>query len=182
MNFIDTHKDRWHLLGGEDGPAACIDPSPYLLLTVAQWHAFRAQWPAGMKVGVSIGNDADVEDIAADLPLIDLVALNFPKWVDGRAYSQAHLLRARYRFAGEVRATGEVLVDMLPLLQRSGFDSVVLRADQSQDAARRALTFFPGHYQADTTDPLPLFAKPLGTGDALARTAIKEFVNEGASI
>ena len=50
------------------------------------------------------------------------------------------------------------------------------------EAARRALTFFPGHYQADTTDPLPLFAKPPGTGDALARAAIKEFVNEGASI
>ena len=64
----------------------------------------------------------------------------FPKWADGRAYSQARLLRARYRFAGEIRATGEVLVDMLPLLARTGFDAVALRADQSQEFAERALS------------------------------------------
>ena len=182
MKFIDTHKDRWHALGGEDGPAACINPVPNLLLSVEQWHAFRAQWPAGMPVGVALANDAGVKEIAADLPRLSLVALNFPKWVDGRAYSQAHTLRSRYRFEGEVRATGEVLVDMVLLLKRNGFDAAVLRADQSLDAAHRALTFFPGHYQGDVPDPLPLFGKPPGTADALARAAVNEFVNEGASI
>ena len=181
MKFIDPHKDQWHALGGEDGPAAYINPTPYLLLTVEQWHAFRSQWPAGMPAGVKLANDAEVKDIAADLPRLALVALNFPKWVDGRAYSQAHTLRARYRFAGEVRATGEVLVDMVPLLARTGFDAAQLRADQSLDAAHRALTFFPGHYQGDVADPLPLFAKPPGTGDALVH-AQHDFVNAGASI
>ena len=130
MKFIDPHKDQWHALGGEDGPAACINPAPHLLLGVEQWHAFRAQWPAGMPVGVVLANDAEVKEIAADLPRLSLIALNFPKWVDGRAYSQAHTLRARYRYAGEVRATGEVLVDMVLLLQRTGFDAAMLRADQ----------------------------------------------------
>jgi len=69
--------------------------------------------------------------------------LQFPKWVDGRAYTQARLLRRRYRFAGEVRAIGDVLVDMVLLLQRTGFDAAVLRRDQSLDAADRALMFFP---------------------------------------
>ena len=182
MKFIDSHKDRWHALGGEDGPAACINPIPYLLLSVEQWHAFRAQWPPGMPVGVALANDAEVKEIAADLPRLSLVALNFPKWVDGRAYSQAHTLRSRHRFEGEVRATGEVLVDMVLLLKRNGFDAAVLRADQSLDTAHRALTFFPGHYQGDVADPLPLFGKPPGAGDALARAAVREFVNEGASI
>ena len=182
MKFIESHKDRWCALGGEDGPAVCINPVPHLLLDVAQWHAFRAQWPAGMPVGVIVGNDADVEDIAADVPRLGLVVLRFPKWIDGRAYSQAHLLRSRYRFDGEVRATGEVLVDMLPLLQRSGFTSVQLRADQSLDAARRALGFFPGYYQGSVNDPLPLFAKPPGTAEALAHTLAREFVGDGASI
>ena len=182
MKFIDSHKDRWHALGGEDGPAACINPIPYLLLSVEQWHAFRAQWPPGMPVGVVLANDAEVKEIAADLPRLSLVALNFPKWVDGRAYSQAHTLRSRHRFEGEVRAIGEVLVDMALLLKRNGFDAAVLRADQSLDAAHRALTFFPGHDQGDVADPLPLFGKPPGTGDALARAAVREFVNEGASI
>ena len=182
MKFIDTHKDHWHALGGEDGPAACINPAPYLLLDVEQWHAFRAHWPAGMPVGVALANDAEVKELAADLPRLALVVLNFPKWVDGRAYSQAHTLRARYRFSGEVRASGDVLVDMVPLLARTGFDAAVLRADQSLDAAHRALTFFPGHYQGDAADPLPLFAKPPGTADALARAYQNEFVNAGASI
>ena len=181
MKFIDPHKDQWHVPGGEDGPAACIDPRPNLLLTVGQWHAFRAQWPAGIPVGVILANDADVRGIAADLPRLSLVQLSFPQWVDGRAYSQAHTLRMRHRFKGEVRATGEVLVDMVPLLARTGFDAAVLRADQSLDAAHRALSFFPGHYQGGVEDPLPLFAKPPGTGDALAR-AHDEFLNAGASI
>ena len=182
MKFIDPHKDRWHALGGEDGPAACINPVPYLLLSVEQWHAFRAQWPAGMPVGVTLANDAEVKEIAEDLPRLALVALNFPKWVDGRAYSQAHTLRSRYRFAGEVRATGEVLVDMVLLLKRTGFDAAVLRADQSLEAAHRALTFFPGHYQGDVADPLPLFAKPPGTAEALVRAQRDEFLNAGAAI
>ena len=182
MKFIDSHKDRWHALGGEDGPAACINPIPYLLLSVEQWHAFRAQWPPGMPVGVVLANDAEVKEIAADLPRLSLVALNFPKWVDGRAYSQAHTLRSRHRFEGEVRAIGEVLVDMALLLKRNGFDAAVLRADQSLDAAHRALTFFPGHYQGDVADPLPLFGKPPGTADALALAPAQEFVSEGASI
>ncbi len=109
MKFIDHHHDRWHALGGEDGPPVSINPDPYLLLDLTQWHAVRAQWPAGVPVGLKLGNDQDVEDIAADLPRFALVALHFPKWVDGRAYSQARLLRSRYRFAGEVRATGDVL-------------------------------------------------------------------------
>ena len=51
MKFIDPYKDRWHPLGGEDGPPVSITPDPYLLLDLAQWHAVRAQWPAGVPVG-----------------------------------------------------------------------------------------------------------------------------------
>ena len=181
MKFINLHKDPWRALGGEDGPAAYIDPRPHLLLSVEQWHAFRAQWPAGMPVGVMLANDAEVKEIAADLARLALVQLSFPKWMDGRAYSQAHTLRMRYRFKGEIRATGEALVDMVLLMARTGFDAVVLRADQSLDAAHRALSFFPGYYQGGVEDPLPLFAKPPGTADALVK-AQEEFLNAGASI
>ena len=75
------------------------------------------------------------------------VALQFPKWTDGRAYSQAVLLRGRLRYAGEIRAVGDVMADMLPLLRRCGFDSVQLRADQRLESAQRALGFFDTHYQ-----------------------------------
>ncbi len=178
MKFIDTTRDRWHTISGEDGPMVTLTPAPYSLLTLAQWHGVRSAWPAGMQVGVLFPNDAEIEELADDLPRLSLVALHFPKWVDGRAYSQAHLLRARYRFGGEVRASGEVLVDMMPLLQRTGFDAVTLRADQSLDAAERALRFFPGHYQGDVRDPRPLFARP----PAEQHNNVADFVSEGAAI
>ena len=156
MKFIDRSKDSWLLLPDSE----IAGPAPHRLLTLVQWQAVRDAWPADVPVGVLLPNTADVEDLAADLPRIALVALEFPKWVDGRAYSRAHVLRARLRYAGEIRATGEVLVDMMPLLQRCGVDAVVLREGERQASAERALGFFPaGHYQGDVLQPNPLFAR-----------------------
>ena len=178
MKFIDKTKDAWHTVTGEDGPMVTLTPQPHCLLSVAQWHGVRSTWPENVPVGVSVANDSDIEDLADDLPRFALIALQFPKWTDGRAYSQARLLRSRYRYAGEVRATGEVLVDMLPLLQRTGFDSVVLRGDQSLEAAERALSFFPAFYQGDLKNPRPLFAR----SPEEAKAAAQEFLHGGASI
>jgi uncharacterized protein (DUF934 family) len=156
MKFIQRSTDAWLLLPDSE----IAGPAPHRLLTLVQWEAVREAWPTDVPVGVLLPNTTDVEDLAADLPRIALVALEFPKWVDGRAYSQAHVLRARLRYAGEIRATGEVLVDMMPLLQRSGFDAVVLREGERQASAERALTFFPaGHYQGDVLQPQPHFAR-----------------------
>jgi len=156
MKFIDTTKDRWHTVTGEDGPMVTVTHAPYSLLTLSQRLGVRAHWPQDMPVGVIYPNDADIEELEVDLPRISLVVLQFPKWVDGRAYSQAHILRSRYRY------TGEALVDMVSLMQRSGFNAVALRADQSRDAAERALRFFPGDYQGDVNERSPLFARPAG--------------------
>ena len=156
MKFIDKHTDAWLLLPDSE----IAGPAPHRLLTLTQWDAVRDAWCADVPVGVLLPNTADVEALAADLPRIALVALEFPKWVDGRAYSQAHVLRARLRYAGEIRAIGEVLVDMMPLLQRCGVDAVVLREGERQSSAERALTFFPaGHYQGDVLQPSPKFAR-----------------------
>jgi len=181
MKFIDARdkpRDPWHTIDGDDGPMVTLTPAPFSLLTLLQWRGVRSHWPDGMPVGVLLANDVEVSEIAADLPRLALVALQFPKWIDGRAYSQGRLLRSRYRYTGQVRAVGEVLVDMMPLLQRTGFDAVVMRADQSVDAAERALGFFNGHYQGDALDNRPLFALPPGASNAHE----PEFVNAGASI
>ena len=163
MKFIDAHdkpRDPWHTIDGDDGPMVTLTPMPFSLLTLLQWRGVRSHWPEGMPVGVLLANDVEVSEIAADLPRLALVALEFPRWVDGRAYSQAHVLRARLRYAGEIRATGEVLVDMMPLLQRTGFTAVVLREGEHQASAERALGFFAaGHYQGDVVQPLPAFAR-----------------------
>jgi len=166
MQFIDTHHDQWHTVGGEDGPMSHPPIKSNSLLTLGQWHAVREQWPAKgsdayKPVGVILSNDHDVEVLEADLAKLALVVLQFPKWTDGRAYSQAHILRSRYRFGGEIRATGDVLVDMMPLLQRCGFNAVALRGDQDRGVAERQLGFFAarGHYQGDVVATQPVFGR-----------------------
>ena len=101
--------------------------------------------PAGT---LTLANTEDVLTRAQDIRGHAAVALQFPKWTDGRAYSQAVLLRSRLGFAGEIHATGDVMADMLPLLRRCGFDAVQLRADQRLESAQQALGFFAAHYQA----------------------------------
>jgi uncharacterized protein (DUF934 family) len=176
MKFIEIPHDPWHTVGGEDGPAPHPIAKDHQLLTLEQWHAVRDTWPAGLVTGVIVANTVDIETLEADLPRLALLVLQFPKWVDGRAYSQARLLRSRYRFQGEIRASGDVLVDMLPLLQRTGFDAVALRRDQSREAAERALGFFAGHYQGDTQDNHPLFNR------SVAHNRQPAFNQEGAAI
>jgi uncharacterized protein (DUF934 family) len=129
------------------------------LLPWALWPVLRERWPRDARVGVALPNTVDVTLLRTELPRWSLVALQFPKWTDGRAYSQARLLRARLGYAGQIRAIGEVLVDMLPLLERSGFDAARLREDQSVDAARRALGHFAGYYQGDANNARPRFLR-----------------------
>ena len=161
MQFIQASQDLWHADVGEDGPQPHPPVRAHSLLTLEQWHAVRDNWPVSVPAGISLANTVDIEGLADDLTRFGLVVLHFPKWVDGRAYTQARLLRARYRFAGQVRATGDVLVDMVPLLARTGFSQVQLRADQKPAVAERALCFFAGHYQGDVLQPKPAFARDL---------------------
>lgn len=176
MKFIDPQQDRWHLATGEDGPLPHPSPSDQLLLTLEQWHAVRSHWSeqatTGKRLGLQLNNDADVEALKPDLSRLALITLSFPKWTDGRAYTQARLLRARLGYQGEIRATGEVLVDMLPLLQRTGFDAVQLRAGQRLASAERALRFFAAHYQGDVREARPVFRRQADAANtAAAETA-----------
>lgn len=92
-------------------------------------------------------NTEDVLAHAEALRAQSSLVLQFPKWTDGRAYSQAVLLRGRVQFKGELIATGDVLADMLPLLRRCGFDAVQLQAGQREETAQRALGFITTPYQ-----------------------------------
>lgn len=80
-------------------------------------------------VAVAIGNHQSPLQIAEDLEAIDAVFLTFPAYTDGRAYSQARLLRQRYGYAGEIRATGNVLRDQYAFMQRCGFDAFEVADD-----------------------------------------------------
>ena len=109
--------------------------------------------------GIEIANDTDPRDVS--LTDVDRIDLHFPKFTDGRAFSQAFLLSRRLGFKGEIRATGDVLVDQLAQMERSGFTSAVLRADQPLDVAQRVLSSYPGYdvgkYQGDAVQVKPHF-------------------------
>ncbi|MGI9218159.1 MAG: DUF934 domain-containing protein [Hydrogenophaga sp.] len=105
---------------------------------------------------LTLANDADPRD--ASLDGVHTVQLQFPSFADGRAFSQAFLLRRRLGFAGQIRAIGDVLIDQLAQMQRSGFTQAVLRADQSVDHGRQLLAQYDAYYQGDAVDVKPHFA------------------------
>ncbi len=105
---------------------------------------------------LTLANDADPRNAALDG--VHTVVLQFPAFTDGRAFSQAFLLRRRLGFAGQIRAVGDVLIDQLVQMQRSGFTQAVLRADQSVEHGRQLLAQYDAFYQGDAVDTRPHFA------------------------
>jgi uncharacterized protein (DUF934 family) len=105
---------------------------------------------------LTLPNDADPRE--ASLDGIHTVQLQFPSFTDGRAFSQAFLLRRRLGFTGQIRAIGDVLIDQLAQMQRSGFTQAVLRADQNIGHGQKLLAQYDAFYQGDAVDTRPHFA------------------------
>jgi len=111
------------------------------------------------RLGVRVEPEDDVQAVAKLLTKVSLVAINFPKFGDGRGYSKARLLRERFGYQGELRAVGEVLADQLQYMLRCGFDSFALAEGKDVAAAIRAMQDFTITYQAATDDPRPLYRR-----------------------
>ena len=118
----------------------------------------------GRRIGLSLANTVDVHTIANLLPRVETVVLHFPKFTDGRAYSQARILRERLNYKGELRATGQVLPDQLAIMIRCGFDAFVLAKGDPVDAWQRAKTTFSGSYQPAADDRRPAFIRRRNQG------------------
>jgi len=103
------------------------------------------------------GDDPGV--LAASLGRLKVVAVNFPKFGDGRGYSIARLLRERYGYRGELRAIGEVARDHLYFMAQCGFDAFQLRAGEDPQQALAAFNDFSEAYQASVARPRPLFRR-----------------------
>ena len=113
--------------------------------------------PEGQKDQIFLANDADPR--ALDLAGVTRIDLHFPKFTDGRAYSQAFLLRRRLGFTGEIRATGDLLIDQLVHMARCGFDVAVLKEGVDAADAQRQFERFSGFYQGDAVETQPHFAQ-----------------------
>jgi uncharacterized protein (DUF934 family) len=125
-------------------------PADVAVIVSAAWlvSAAPAQIESrGAPLGVSWPNDKPESELAPFLLKLSLVALEFPVFRDGRAYTQARQLRERYGFKGEIRATGDVLRDQFFFMVRSGFDAFEVKKDADADAFAKALHEFTLRYQ-----------------------------------
>jgi len=126
-------QDSWrHIDEGEDAP-----PSGRVILPLEWWLSERAIFDQSTApIGVLLEPDADLALIGADIGRFALIALRFPSFADGRAFSQGASLRETFGFAGDLRATGDVLIDQIPLMIRCGFTSFEIANAATEKALR----------------------------------------------
>lgn len=148
-------EDNWQHIDQIDVDQSLPDGD--VIIPFSYWQANRvALLNRNSGLGICIGGDVETEEIAGDLGHFSLIALEFPKFNDGRSYSHARLLRDRYGFKGELRAVGDVLRDQLFFMKRCGIDSFELRKDKDIEDALNAFSEFSVKYQpaADTAEPV----------------------------
>jgi len=144
-----------------------------IIVDLERWQAARQELIArNGRLGIRLKNDQPPALIAEDLAHFDLIALEFPVFKDGRAFSHARLLRERHGFGGELRAVGQVLRDQLVFMRRCGFDSLEVADEKVLDAWRRAKREISVFYQP-ATDRRPWVAN-LRHGRELPKTPAHE--------
>ena len=122
--------DRWTTVSDDDG----LPSSGAIIVSYARWCADRPTLLVhDGALGIRLGSDQPPELIADDLGRLDVIALEFPAFTDGRAYSYARLLRERHEFDGEIRAVGNVLRDQLMFMVRCGFDAFEIAASETAE-------------------------------------------------
>lgn len=151
-------EDNWQLL--ERSADGALPAQGDIIVPLALWQSAREGLLAHPgRLGLWLDSSEGAEAIADDLAGFALIAVNFPKFTDGRGYSTARLLRDRYGYRGELRAIGDVQRDQLLYLSRCGFDSFALRKDRDPVAALSAFADFSEAYQASVDRPLPLYRR-----------------------
>lgn len=142
--FVD---DPWHSLS--DGEVPSGEP---VVMSLSAWLALGDERATvNTPVGVRLDAGEMVDALLPDLDRLSMVALSFPKFGDGRAFSKAALLRGRHGFRGEIRAVGDVLWDQLQLMRRCGFDAFLIADEPTIRALEAGKTplmtdfYQPGH-------------------------------------
>ena len=153
--------DPWQRLElAPDGSLPPVPPAGDILVPLALWRAERnALLARSGQIGVWLDSHEDPALIVGDLRHFAVVAVNFPKFLDGRGYSTAQLLRQRYGWKGELRAIGDVFRDQLFFLASCGFSTYALREGEDPQEALAAFGDFSEIYQSTVERPVPLFRR-----------------------
>lgn len=150
--------DDWMVI--EDGRTELGTGGGKVIVTLARWRAEREALLSGhTAVGVLVPNTADIEAVYGEIADRPLIALQFPTFTDGRALSQAVVLRKRLSYRGELRAVGDIIRDLVFWLGRCGFESIVPRKDQNLEGCRAALDEINVAYQAAADRHTPVWVR-----------------------
>jgi uncharacterized protein (DUF934 family) len=157
--------DDWSVLRLAEGetPESVAVPAGKIIVPLTVWQAQRdtllGRTGANGQLGLWFASDEQAHTAKDDLDKFAVIAVDFPKFSDGRGYSIAFNLRKRLGYTGELRAIGDVLRDQLFQMHRCGFDAYATRQDRSIHDALKGLTVFSETYQASVDQPLPLFRR-----------------------
>jgi uncharacterized protein (DUF934 family) len=153
--------DDWMVLrlGENDTPEVVVVPPGRVIVPLKVWRAQRDVLQARTGLGVWLASHERAEDLKGDSARFTVIAVDFPKFADGRGYSIAHHLRTRLGYTGELRAIGDVLRDQMFYMQRVGFDAFAARADKDIHEALKGLSDFSCTYQASSDEKLPAFRR-----------------------
>jgi uncharacterized protein (DUF934 family) len=157
--------DDWTVLRLDEGETAdTVEvPAGKVIVPLAVWQARReallGRAGAHGQIGIWFAPDELAQGVKDELGQFAVIAVDFPKFTDGRGYSIAFNLRKRLGYTGELRAIGDVLRDQLFQMHRVGFDAYATRQDRSIQDALKGLTVFSETYQASVDQPLPLFRR-----------------------
>jgi uncharacterized protein (DUF934 family) len=150
--------DDWQVLRPSADEPVHV-PAGRVIVPLAVWIDQRAGLAARGDVGVWLAGTDDPAALAPALPSLAVVAIDFPKFTDGRGYSIAYLLRSRFNYRGELRAIGDVLPDQLFYMKRVGFDAFAVRVDKDIRHALRSLQPFTDAYQGSWDNAIPAFRR-----------------------
>ena len=153
--------DNWQILRhAPETPIAEVEiPAGRVVVPLALWQERHAELIVRGEAAVWLAGTDDPAPIAPWLLQLPLVAVDFPKFTDGRGYSVAFLLRSRFGYRGELRAIGDVLPDQLFFMRRVGFDAFAVRADKDVRQALLSLQPFSDAYQGSWDNAVPAFRR-----------------------
>lgn len=158
MQPIISEHDHWQFIASME-ESESVWPKSMLIVPFNEWLETSKTVDLDTPKAFWLDNDTDVHQLAPWLEELELIALQFPKFVDGRAYSQAVELRTRLHWKGEIRAVGDVLRDQLSHMYRCGFNSFAVREDKNIVDAAKGLMSNSSIYSASVVEPQPLFRR-----------------------
>lgn len=154
-------ENTWELIAKPEGDAAEVAvPAGQVIVPLTVWKAQQAQLSQRSDLGVWLDSDEVAEDIGDDANRFAVIGVNFPGFMDGRAFSTARILREHYGFKGELRAVGNFIRDQLCYLRRCGVNAFAFANPETDlEIALKSLNDFNEYYQASVDQPLPLFRR-----------------------